>query len=1026
MADDYPGPAGGGGPGIPIEKGKGRGGGAAAGAGAGAGAGGAAILMTEPLPSILAKLEGLVVRVEASGGYTPVDGEIDEIAQIIESIAEAYHDFGGGERTNSTVMKAIQILFGTTRGLSELKGSQLIHRCFNGGNPVKKADLRLDADAKLYHRPDELRRDLFFGDTDVRPLVFMISREHLAAQRFRAELDELQLRMHRKYTLRILGRAGAPGLGGAGAGGGAARLEESRLLRTNDAYNFKDPGDSRANPFNCIEQLAGSGLFDPGMLSQERVTSSQTDGHFILDRDLVEGRSFWGEYKLKTLVQAGRYNGLEMNLKLFGGRLRARDQEFTLNYPKNLLRGPSVEVLAMIYKLVIEKNGELSPAEIDVIVGEIRAKNTAAGSFNTDFYRQVIVRCNQLKKINPQFVLILIFFLKELGDMLQHKVAIKFKHLALGSWDNLSTIAFLKRGGPLAYIPKKENLLFRVAGTLHMVGGMSEAEIADQQRILQQEESEKREAEKARIRESKLRAAAMAAERLNLQNAADEAKKEAKRIAQVTLVNKRAASAARREGQKRGREEGGLGEAAGLGLGGRGRSAGEGGLGEGGLGEGGLGGLGGRGGSAGGLGGRGGSAGGLGGGRAPAGKGFLGVKGPEVLDEAVPDQAVPAVLDPQGKKGRGQGSPRRQIGGSKWLKTFRRKKLSRKKTLKKQKGGAVIIDALIINLINALFRNLEEVLKPENADLDTYLFTTPNIGEDFAIIGEFNNGQTVFLNNNLLGLPLCSIFYMLYEVLDDLENVADARRIIEQFLTVFNFSDGDITRINIYINEAAVENGSVEIVRDLGDFKRGLTEFDKEVLRNFVDKGYNIPGIIPYEYAIRRDGITGNSYEPPVTDEEIGASNAEYQRDLAKEEAIQAAQAQAAQAAQALAFSSPVPRRENSQRTVFGSQEGALQVFSSGGSSQGVGERARISLDAVFAAADPRVTALEIPIGFDGAPSFPSGAHGRFGSGVYGPDGAVRDSPQGGQTPMNNGNNGKQRRNTYKKRRKNRNSTFKK
>ena len=735
--------------------------------------------------------------------YIPDElGEISELIQTVESIGEAYHDFIG-ERSNIAVRLAIHNYFHTTKGQSEETTSEIIHRAFNNGIPVTKADLRLSTISKIYTDPQRLAEHLFFGVDNVKPLVFMINRGDLGAPAFDSILNELQRRMHIKYGLRV---SANPGVGAEG------NPAPPVLYVTRDAYKFVDNDDRRGNPFlNTREEMAGSTLFDPGMSGsgQADISIAQNEGRFHLTPELVNGSSHWGTYRIITLVQNGRYNGLQMNLTLSGLKVNPvkDNQQIQIIYPKALIRGPSVEVLANIYSMITKyniNNRILSEQGMIDILGAIRIKNTGAGSFDTGFYTSIIRKCSELYLIHKDFALIFIFFLKELGDMLQHKVGIKFKHLAIGSWDGLSTIAFLKRGGPISYIPKKGNLLFRVAGTLHKTGGMTPAEIAQQVADVQAEVQ-------ARI------AAAAANKIAARQRIIDErASMEAARIATEAAAKARKQQINDRRTATR-------------------------------------------------------------------------AKINASKQESGKKRAAPVL--PEGRSVSQKTlrrTNRKQVGGSKWGKTF-----------KKQKGGGNIMDALIIRLINALFNNLDYVI--DNPEASTSLFNITSItanntviDDDFAIIANFDDNRTVFLNNKLLGLPLCSILYMLYEELFDLDSsLINAKKIIIQFLSTFNFNQGDIERIipDVFPNAVLADVPAAEIIDVDGEgtpiiqpYKRELNEFDKEELRKFVDKGYDIPGIIPYEYAIRRDNITGSSYETPVTEEEIMASNAQYNIELQQEE----------------------------------------------------------------------------------------------------------------------------------------------
>ena len=689
--------------------------------------------------------------------YEPTEiGEIPARVQEIESIGEAYHDFVG-DRSNEAVRRAIQVYFQRTRGQSEQTTSLLIHQAFNGGDPVIKADLRLQLKTNtLHYEPADLGNALFFGQEDVRPLVFIINRARLEAGNYDVVLNELERRLLPKYRLRRRADGGV-----------------SRLCVTNDAYKRDD---RMGTPFNTIEEMAGSTVFDPGNTGQADVTAAQNEGRFHLDADLVEGSSYWGQYRITTALERGRYSELNISLTLNGQRVQpARaDLTFNISYPKAMLRGPSVEILAMIYKMVTEIPGILTDIQIRRIVGAVRIRNTQAGSFDEGFYRDIITHCGRLKRINPSFALIFIFFMKELGDMLQHKVGIKYKHLAIGTTDGLSSIAFLKRGGPISYTPKEDGLLFRVAGTLHKTDGMTADDIAAQRAQIQAE---------AAARE----AAAVAAREAERQRGIE---REARRLAQIeqTRLEALAVKDARRQlmADRRSR-----------------------------------------------------------------------VAGKRGRNNNVPQ--------PPTKRQRES----KQVGGSKWGKTF-----------KKQKGGSH--DALFTQLINGLYLNLYYVIN--NPGADTSLFNA--LGEDNTILVNFDDGHSVFLNNKVLGLPLCSILYMLYDELYDVD-FDTALELIIQFLQVFNFTDADIERIVAYINARPYEQDIAAMITQAqaqvqqaaaqgNPLARDIQGYDKDLLRKFVDKGYDIPGIIPYEYANRRINITPTSYELPVEGEEILRNDDSY------------------------------------------------------------------------------------------------------------------------------------------------------
>jgi hypothetical protein len=692
---------------------------------------------------------------EGIPGYIPTElGEIpDEIIKI-ESIGEAYHDFTGS-RSNSTVKLAIQRFFNRTRGQSEEVTSQLIDNAFNGVGDITKANLSLDAISKVYSNPEELAQALFCANDNVNPLLFRIPRENLETGIFDELLERLAGIMHTKYELRLSSRD----LG----------VEDTALCVTHDSYNTDG---RRANPFNANIFTSASTLFDPAVegSSKEGIILAQDNGHFQFEDDdnLVEGRSFWGSYIIRTRRDGrGRYAGATIDLILNTINTSSPLQNIYIEYPGSLLRGPSVEVLCMIYERIIKTIIPLSHRQTDFnlekrkLIGDIRIKNNSEISYNETFYNFILNECIRLYGINPDFLLIFIFFLKELGDMCQHKVAIKFRHLALGSRDELSTIAFLKRGGPISYMPRIENKLryleFRVAGTLHKTSGMTQEQLDAQKAAIQREQETRIAKAQEFERISRL---------LLLRN--KEKRAEAKLIAEAI-----ADAIAKEKHEKK------------------------------------------------------------------------------LLD-----------ISQRALRASGRGSRfRKQGGGSK-----------KRKTLKKQKGGYSVnisdIQNIIQSLIEGLFNNLNAVLLDNT--LDTSLFKircvndgVPNI--DYTLIGELDSSNVVLLNNKLLGLPLCSIVYMLIGVLigdeysDGVSSIEDAVIIIKQFLEVFNFTDSDIERI-MNGSSTRVTEAEVPIEEDTSEslgIRKILTEDDKDELRMLE---YDIPGIDrPLKYKMNANAYATNT-----------------------------------------------------------------------------------------------------------------------------------------------------------------------
>ena len=672
-------------------------------------------------------------------GYTPTDmGEIPDEVIKIESIGEVFHDFTKG-RSNSTVKLALQRFFNRTRGQSEELTSKLIDNAFNGTGDIRKAYLSLDAISKVYNDPERLKHALFFGNDNVNPLVFRIPRESLESGIFDELLERLAQIIHTKYELFLSSR----GFGG----------DDSALCVTHDSYNTDG---RRANPFNANIFTSASTLFDPAVegSSKEGLILSQDNGHFHFEEDnnLVEGRSFWGSYIIRTVRDArGRYAGATIDLTLDGINTASPAQNIHIEFPGSLLRGPSVEVLSMIYKRIVKTIIPISHRQTDFnlekreLIGDIREKNNSDISYNERFYTFLLDECIKLYRINPDFLLIFIFFLKELGDMSQHKVAIKFRHLALGSRDELSTIAFLKRGGPISYMPRIENKLryleFRVAGTLHKTSGMTQEQL-DAQKLAIQREQEMRIAK------------AQEFERIARQNALR--KKE--ELAEAKLIAKAIADADAKEQYE------------------------------------------------------------------------------EKLFKSSQRAA----------RASGRGSRfRKQRGSSK-----------KRKTLKKQKGGNSVnisdIQNIIQSLIEGLFNNLNAVLLDNTLDTSLFKITCINDGVpniDYTLIGELDSSNIVFLNNKLLGLPLCSVIYILIGVLigdeysDGVSSIEDTNIIIKQFLEVFNFTDSDIMRIMNGFELPKVVELEVPIEENISEslgIRKILTEDDKDALRMLE---YDIPGI---------------------------------------------------------------------------------------------------------------------------------------------------------------------------------------
>jgi hypothetical protein len=211
------------------------------------------------------------------------------------------------------------------------------------------------------------------------------------------------------------------------------------------------------------------------------------------------------------------------------------------------------------------------------------------------------------------------------------------------------------------------------------------------------------------------------------------------------------------------------------------------------------------------------------------------------------------------------------------------------------------------------------------------------------------------------------------------------------------------------------------------EITRRLTLSDKQQLRLLVDKGYDIPGIIPTVY-----------YENRINKAERLGREAEYIRGIIQGNPNEYMYTE---------FEEPVriieiDRLERESKLLEEPQPGLftprrrVDILSQGGPSEEDSLGRAPTVDASAGsyrygsngegegdAARPAGERLNFEGNGSGGPIGPY-----FGNGARAANGtgAVRESPagdQGGQSPTNRR---KQRRNTYKKRRKNRNSTFKK
>jgi len=730
-----------------------------AGAGAGAGAGSGGSGWFTPGEN----------RNELKGGFSV--GEIPDNIQRFESLGEAYHDFSASNRTMGAIIKDkvlfINRIMKQDYSTNEEKTAELIHNAFNNGE--NKGNLRLDKTAtyKTYENPAELDTDLFTGD-NVNPLLFMVKPEDLRDGTFTELFDKLKRILHAKYGLEYISIDGNVKLG-----------------VSDDSYEHHTDG----NPIDLYRILSAASFFDPATtgVSEAGVKAAKTEGRFIEGLD-ISGQSFWGIYHFKSNRRSGNYDGATLSLKLKGD---TNDREIILNIPPTLRHGLSVYDLSVIYDKIKSFGVNITHVQRKTIITELlinlrqRHPNMMGNPIDL-FFTQIISHAidlyNDSDKIIPDLLLEFIFLLKELGDMLTHKVAVKYGHLAGASPDRLSTIGFLKRGTPLTYMRIKPGqlprILFRSLGTLHIQGrGMSRDDVERQQAEAKaradalQKQKEERQAEKqAKAKEAALR---KKAER-------DQALLRAKREAE----EKRRRIIAERERRASARAGGGAG-------------------------------------------GGGGDGGGAGGGAGGAGRYS---PNPLIRPRSNSD------TEHQDRRTRAQSFfPGGLVQGVRNLRRLRNSKVSknekgnlfrsinnqrkslskrrqndyRNKTFK-QRGGGLTLESIdeLVNLkiksvIDGVFNNLNRVLLSISSPTvePTALFNIVAVDEfNDEINTDLTEGE-VFVDNKLLGLPLATILYVLYDNLyelpiEDYDNNETLERsmniIIKDFLIGYNFEDSDI------------------------------------------------------------------------------------------------------------------------------------------------------------------------------------------------------------------------------------------
>jgi hypothetical protein len=370
-------------------------------------------------------------------GYEPLqDGNIPPEVQTIESVGEACHDFTIARSKLSVVNLRKQLIHEIQMEQyqkTEHDISKLLHTAFNGTGGNIKANLDLSDTSKVYTNPALLESELFFGDDGVNPLVFTVAAANLGT--FQPLLEKLSDRLEQTY------------------------LVDKKV--THDAYSR--PG-LLGNPFNASIIYSAATTCDSGVAgsSADVLQTAMRENRFILDSPLVSGTSFWGNWTIQTnTTPAGKYGGANVTITINDIII-----PITIGLPAALTRSPSVNELSIMLDGVISKR---TPDQILISIN----KNLSAPAIRT-FYTSFIGHMERLYRANKFNALKFVFIWKELGDMSQHLVAVTKKHLAGGSVDGLSTIAFLKRGVPCSYIIASikglDHVRFRVAGNSHIQG----------------------------------------------------------------------------------------------------------------------------------------------------------------------------------------------------------------------------------------------------------------------------------------------------------------------------------------------------------------------------------------------------------------------------------------------------------------------------------------------------------------------------------------------------------------------------
>lgn len=714
------------------------GGGAGGGAGAGGAAGGGPSAWCTPVDD----------RKALKNGFSA--GEVPEDVQRMESIGEASHDFStAGGRAMGAIIKdrvvLIKRIMGEGFSINEEQLCKFIHARANEDGILGNFLLEQNTTYNTYTDFDKLHRDLFTRDgNNVNPLVFLIRPEDLKKPEFIEVYNHLKRVLQAKFRLPQY-----------------TSLGKTELAALHDA--FVSGTHAHGNPVDIHELVTAAKLMDAAKTGP--ITQAIEEGRF--HHINISGNSFWLKWKCVSTAKEGRYDGADFEIQIDGQAAKK------FHIPKNLTSGLSVYDLSVIYdKIKIEGEGKEIPASsINRIVRELldnligRADDRVRQDIQI-FFGNIIKYAIELYNLSPdknipEFLLRLIFAIKEFGDMWQHKAAVQLGVLAGGTGDRLSSIGFLKRGTPLTYMRvspgKLPRILFRVLGTLNIQGGMSAAEFSAQKKEAE-DYAQAREEENKRVQvEKKAEAKQMA-----LQKRADFERQREEAKAIIDKRRKLLADARIRRAA-------------------RGRGDGAGG---------------------------GGGGGGAGGGGTNGNRRRKRMSADALAASALVSMGTGTMSsnsnEPRGYRNKKPRPSRKSLRKRKQGGGYRHKTY-------KQKGGFLdslvtdnIINDRIKILIDGVFNNLNRVLLSigDPTPLPTALFNIAAVDEDINIdLTETKEGETVFVDNELLGLPLSTILNTLYNNLyelpmEDYESQPLLEKsmniIIKDFLIGYNFENSDI------------------------------------------------------------------------------------------------------------------------------------------------------------------------------------------------------------------------------------------